>query len=58
MAVGDNDYGYPSPSPTPWWVFVLGALAVLLLVGVYAAGAELFYGDWRCAFAQCRLVKQ
>lgn len=53
-------------TPYPRWRRVLDDIAVVvILVGVPAllvAGwlgyAQLVYGTWRCAFAECRVVVQ
>lgn len=37
------------------WLVLLLMVAIMVAIGV--AGAELLYGDWRCAFAECRIVK-
>lgn len=46
---------YRSEPPTPWWMWPLGILFIALCVLAYAGWAEWLHGDWRCAFAQCRI---
>lgn len=35
---------------------VIGVLIVLALLGLTIAGAALLYGDWTCAFIECRKI--
>lgn len=42
---------YPQPGPSGWAVLAFIVLCLVLAVG----WAELIHGDWRCAFAQCRI---
>lgn len=37
------------------WPMILLLGAIGLAIGI--AASEIFYGDWRCAFAECRIVK-
>jgi hypothetical protein len=39
------------------WAYAIGAVVLILLTLGYAALNDWLYGDWRCAFAQCRLEK-
>lgn len=32
-------------------ILILSIIAIVAMVG-----SELFYGDWRCAFAECRII--
>ncbi len=49
--------GRPRPPETPGdtLTYIIGGLLIILLLGGYAGCAEYLYGDWRCAFAQCRI---
>ena len=37
------------------WPTILLLAVIGVVIGVVSA--EIFYGDWRCAFAECRIVK-
>lgn len=37
------------------WVVIVPLLIVFVVFGVFMA--DLIYGDWRCAFAECRIIK-
>jgi hypothetical protein len=37
------------------WPMILILATIGLAIGLLAS--ELFYGDWRCAFAECRIEK-
>jgi hypothetical protein len=44
----------PSDDIDPLLVVAV-CIGLLALAGLYAAACDLVYGDWRCAFAQCRI---
>ena len=37
------------------WPAILLLLVIMIAFGI--ASAEFFYGDWKCAFAECRIQK-
>lgn len=47
-------YG-PDPNRNDGWVYFVGGLAIVLLLALCMGWAEWIHGDWRCAFAQCRI---
>lgn len=38
-------------------MFSLCVVALLVLLGIRALWAKVFYKDWHCAFAECRIKK-
>lgn len=49
--------GRPSPPPPKDSHVYLGLAFVVLLVIGWLVVKAYTYGDWRCAFAECRLEK-
>lgn len=46
--------GY-EPEPTPTWMYWVAGLCVVVAVVILMGWAQFIHGDWRCAFAQCRI---
>lgn len=46
---------YRDPLKLEGWDVVFGVLILAILMGAYVGCAEVIHGDWRCAFAQCRI---
>ena len=47
----------PPRDPITGWEYLVLGLMIAGLVGIYLIGAEILYGDWRCALAACRIEK-
>lgn len=48
----------PKTSKSEFYGTILAyAVVILLFGGVYAAYGEWAYGDWTCAFKNCRVLK-
>lgn len=41
--------------PAPEHVLLVGFILIALIIGGKLAWALAVHGDWRCAFAQCRI---
>lgn len=39
-----------------WFTMIGTALVISLLVGSYACYGNMFYGDWKCGFVECRII--
>ena len=37
------------------WFVIVPLIIVFVIISIFVADA--IYGDWRCAFAECRIVK-
>jgi hypothetical protein len=46
---------YPPNSKLDLGDVALAVFILALLMGAYVGCAEVIHGDWRCAFAQCRI---
>jgi hypothetical protein len=40
------------------WDCVIVGIVLALITGSIVACNQVVYGDWRCAFAECRIEKQ
>jgi hypothetical protein len=47
--------GRPQPPREDPKVAAAAAAILVILACLYIWGNHLIYGDWRCAFAQCRI---